>query len=99
MLVIQVGADLTEHMRTTRSGPFRTTYWTSEQGLPQNTVTCLLQSRDGYLWIGTRYGLVRYDGVRFTSYVSELPKADMDGTDVRGIVEDSAGKLWILSYR
>ena len=36
-----------------------------EQGLPQNSVQALLQTRDGYLWLGTQAGLVRFDGVRF----------------------------------
>ena len=38
------------------------------QGLPQNTVSALLQTRDGYLWFTTLDGLVRYDGVRFTVF-------------------------------
>ncbi len=42
--------------------------WQTEQGLPQNTVQALLQSRSGYLWLGTQEGLVRFDGVRFQSY-------------------------------
>src|ERR1700685_2012285 len=34
--------------------------WTSEQGLPQNSVSCVLQTHDGLLWIGTRSGLARF---------------------------------------
>jgi ligand-binding sensor domain-containing protein len=44
------------------------TRWTVEDGLPQNSVSALLQARDGYLWLGTLGGLVRFDGVRFTVY-------------------------------
>src|SRR5687767_10284004 len=47
------------------SPAFRMRRWTAEDGLPKNTVLSLLQSRDGYLWIGTRDGLARFDGVRF----------------------------------
>jgi ligand-binding sensor domain-containing protein len=36
-----------------------------ESGLPQNTVTTVLQTHEGYLWLGTYNGLARFDGVRF----------------------------------
>ena len=39
--------------------------WQTEQGLPQDSVTSIVHSRDGYLWLGTYNGLVRFDGVRF----------------------------------
>src|SRR5215212_5220073 len=39
--------------------------WSTDVGLPQATVRALLQTRDGYLWIGTEEGLARFDGVRF----------------------------------
>ena len=39
--------------------------WTTDEGLPQNSVNSILQTRDGYLWIGTYEGLARFDGVRF----------------------------------
>src|SRR6266850_2094273 len=42
--------------------------WTTEKGLPQNSVTSLLQSRDGYLWVGTFGGLARFDGLKFTIF-------------------------------
>ncbi len=89
--------DLTAHLRTAKSGEYRVTYWTSEQGLPQNTVTCLLQSRNGYLWFGTRYGLVRYDGLRFTSYLTELAELDAQAANVSSLAEDTRGRLWMQS--
>ena len=39
--------------------------WDSDSGLPQNSVNTILQTRDGYLWLGTQEGLVRFDGVHF----------------------------------
>jgi hypothetical protein len=42
--------------------------WDSDSGLPQNSVDAILQTRDGYLWLGTQEGLVRFDGVRFTIF-------------------------------
>src|SRR5215472_19055513 len=42
--------------------------WRSEDGLPQNSVDAILQTRDGYLWVGTEEGLVRFNGVQFTVF-------------------------------
>src|SRR5208337_5379288 len=42
--------------------------WQLEQGLPQISVTSIAQTPDGYLWLGTFNGLVRFDGVRFTVF-------------------------------
>ena len=37
--------------------------WTTDEGLPQNVVMAMTQTRDGYLWLGTLDGLVRFDGI------------------------------------
>src|SRR5690349_24695153 len=42
--------------------------WQVEQGLPQNKVTAVVQTRDGYLWVGTYCGLARFDGIHFTIF-------------------------------
>jgi len=68
--------------------------WQTEAGLPLNSVTCVLQTRDGYLWIGTANGLARFDGVRFTTY------RVADGVGLRSnrilcLFEDDNGALWI----
>ncbi|MCP4250948.1 MAG: hypothetical protein GY778_28255, partial [bacterium] len=47
-------------------GDFDHRAWSIEEGLPQNTITSMVQTRDGYLWLGTFGGLARFDGVRFT---------------------------------
>ena len=44
------------------------TTWTTENGLPQNTITAICQTPDGYLWLGTFGGLARFDGVKFTVF-------------------------------
>lgn len=93
-------AALADHgfpQRTTSSGQYRVTNWTTEQGLPQNTVNCLLQARNGYLWIGTRYGLARYDGKRFTVYIDELCQHNTEDLDIWGLAEDVQGRLWMHS--
>jgi ligand-binding sensor domain-containing protein/signal transduction histidine kinase len=66
--------------------------WGVKDGLPQNTVTAMAQTRDGYLWLGTMAGLARFDGVRFKVFglAEGLPNVQ-----VRALLEDSAGDLWI----
>jgi len=66
--------------------------WGTEAGLPQNTVNAIVQTRDGYLWLGTRDGLAHFDGLRFT--VFGLPEG-LPSVDVAALVEDHAGTLWI----
>jgi ligand-binding sensor domain-containing protein len=68
--------------------------WQTEQGLPQNSVTCLLQSREGYLWFGTYAGLVRFDGVRFVVFDSDRFSGLADGR-ITALFEDAQGTLWI----
>ena len=47
-------------------GGYVCTVWTASDGLPGNTVTDLIQSRNGYIYIGTYEGLVRFDGIEFS---------------------------------
>ena len=42
--------------------------WKTDNGLPQNSIQAILQTRDGYIWLGTERGLVRFDGVQFTVF-------------------------------
>ena len=70
--------------------------WTTEQGLPQNTIHAMLQTRDGFLWIGTRGGLARFDGSRFILHKAGEPNS-VPGESITGLVEDRDGSLWISS--
>ena len=73
---------------------YRVDGWQTEQGLPLNTVQSLLQTRDGYLWVGTGGGLSRFDGVRFATFESsEIPQ--LASRSIFGFLEDRAGDLWI----
>ncbi|HRZ55465.1 MAG TPA: two-component regulator propeller domain-containing protein [Candidatus Paceibacterota bacterium] len=75
------------------------TRYTAEQGLPENTIRALLQTRDGYLWIGTLAGLARFDGLRFKTYDrSNTPEMLSDA--INALAEDRQdGSLWINSGR
>ncbi len=66
--------------------------WKSEQGLPSNAVETLLQSRDGWLWVGTRQGLARFDGVTFTRYSASERGFTDDAVIALG--EDEGGQVW-----
>jgi ligand-binding sensor domain-containing protein/signal transduction histidine kinase len=70
--------------------------WTSEQGLPQNSIRPMLQSRDGFLWIGTRGGLARFDGASFVLYKANAPNS-IPNDSITGLAEDRDGSLWISS--
>ncbi len=68
--------------------------WHSDSGLPQNTVHTLLQTREGYLWLGTDGGLVRFDGVDFVTFNTEnTPQLKSDL--IYDLQQDGAGTLWI----
>jgi signal transduction histidine kinase/ligand-binding sensor domain-containing protein/CheY-like chemotaxis protein len=68
--------------------------WQTQQGLPQNTVPSMVQTRDGYLWMGTELGLVRFDGVRFTVF-DEGNTPEIKSNIVVALAEDHQGRLWI----
>ena len=77
--------------------------WTTANGLPQNSVISMAQTRDGYLWLGTLNGLVRFDGIGRVSGAGKIQfpvfnQSNTPGLDSGMIVrlfEDSHGNLWI----
>jgi signal transduction histidine kinase/ligand-binding sensor domain-containing protein len=73
--------------------PFTFSYWQREQGLPQNFVRALAQTRDGYIWVGTDDGVSRFDGVRFVSCSQE----GFPAGPVQALLGDTNGALWIGS--
>jgi ligand-binding sensor domain-containing protein/tRNA A-37 threonylcarbamoyl transferase component Bud32 len=68
--------------------------YTAQDGLPQSSVLCLLQTSDGYIWMGTYEGVARFDGVRFTVFDSSNTP-EMQGNRVRVLLEDHESTLWI----
>jgi ligand-binding sensor domain-containing protein/signal transduction histidine kinase len=73
---------------------YQTTSWQVEDGLPQSTVTCIAQSSDGYLWLGTQNGLVRFDGVKFRVFDENNTPAIKNSRIVR-LLNDKDGTLWV----
>jgi len=68
--------------------------WTTEKGLPQNSVTAILQTRDGYLWVGTFGGLARFDGLKFTIFDTGNSPG-LKSNRIIALFEDHTGVLWI----
>ena len=69
--------------------------WQYDEGLPQNTVQAILQTADGYLWLGTHEGLVRFDGVEFKVFDKSNTLAFEEGHTIMALLEDRAGALWV----
>jgi signal transduction histidine kinase/ligand-binding sensor domain-containing protein len=68
--------------------------WGMENGLPQNTVQALVQTRNGFVWLGTEAGLVRFDGNSFAVFDKNSTPA-LPGNDVRCLLETRDGALWV----
>lgn len=65
-----------------------------ENGLPQNTVQALAQTADGFLWLGTEVGLVRFDGTGFT-VLDEHSSPALPSGDIQCLLAAKDGSLWV----
>jgi len=70
--------------------------WQVPQGLPQAAIYSIWQTRDGYVWLGTQTGLVRFDGVRFTTFDS-TSEPELKNAWIGNLLEDRQQNLWIGS--
>jgi len=68
--------------------------WKTENGLPDNAVTAIVQTHDGYIWIGTYGGLARFDGARFTIF-NTASEPELQSDRITALYEDRTGVLWI----
>jgi signal transduction histidine kinase/ligand-binding sensor domain-containing protein len=68
--------------------------WGQDRGFLGGNIHAICQSADGYLWIGTERGLVRFDGVNFTLLQRPIPQSPPIGT-VYGLVADGEGGMWV----
>ncbi len=73
---------------------YNLTSWNRSSGLPGNRINTVAQTADGYLWLGTRAGLVRFDGVNFTSVPATFPGAG--GKEVRKVIPRRGGGLFVV---
>src|SRR5689334_13838117 len=78
------------------TAPHAATYdvWPIEDSSAPNAVTSMIQTRDGYLWIGTYQGLMRYDGVRFTLFDTAHTRG-LHNNRITALYQDRQDTLWI----
>jgi ligand-binding sensor domain-containing protein/signal transduction histidine kinase len=74
--------------------PYFARTWLAEDGLPDNRVVGLAQTADGYLWVATQGGVVRFDGVRFQR-VSIAHSPDLIAGTMRAMLLDRQGRVWL----
>ena len=67
--------------------------WTTDDGLPQNSVNAILQTQDGYLWFGTQEGLARFDGHVFRVFTRH--NSELQHNVITVLHEDQVGRLWV----
>jgi diguanylate cyclase (GGDEF)-like protein len=78
--------------------------WSTRDGLPQVSVQAIVQTHNGFLWLGTQEGLVRFDGVKFTVF-DKKNTPEFRHSDVRALCPGRDGRLWVgtanglLSYK
>lgn len=84
-LALNPGKAITQYMQTS---------WTSESGLPQNSVQAIAQTKDGYLWFGTQEGLTRFDGVHFVTYTRHNAPG-LASSNIQALAASHDGSLWV----
>ncbi|MBU2929894.1 hybrid sensor histidine kinase/response regulator transcription factor [Winogradskyella psychrotolerans] len=85
-------------IKNVQSSNQRIESFNSEQGFNQNTVTALISDSEGYLWIGTPNGLVRYDGYSFDHYYHDHEKEQsLADNFVSHLLSDTKGRVWIAT--
>ena len=74
-------------------------HYSSDDGLPHNSICDIHQDRRGYLWLCTWYGLSRYDGNGFVNYTMRPGDySNLSHNRILSVEEDAAGYLWVTTY-
>ena len=70
--------------------------YSSNNGLSQSEVNCVFRDNQGFVWIGTEFGLTRYDGRVFTTYYHKVgDSTSIAENTIKDITQDNSGALWI----
>jgi len=73
--------------------------FTIQSGLSSQSITCLLQDKNGFLWIGTKNGLNRYDGYNYKVYQHQYnDSTSLSDNSINCIFEDNENQLWVGTY-
>jgi signal transduction histidine kinase/ligand-binding sensor domain-containing protein len=75
---------------------FRATQWTTDTGLPQNSVRGIVQAPDGYLWVATLNGVAKFDGIRFHVF-DKSNSPGVSSSRFVSMVSGAGGDLWLAS--
>ena len=76
-----------------------TEHISSEEGISNNLIYCMTQDSKGFLWFGTMFGLVRYDGINYKTYrFDPLDTNTLSNDDIISVYEDRDSNLWIGTY-
>jgi signal transduction histidine kinase/ligand-binding sensor domain-containing protein len=78
------------------SASYGVDFWREPEGFSQSRVRAVVQTRDGYIWLGTDGGLVRFNGENFTAFTTRTGSLKDD--EVWALQEDASGGLWIGTY-
>lgn len=93
-LVLMSSTEVRAQQSAVAAPRFVMTSWTEQNGLPSNQVEALAQTPDGYLWVGTQGGLMRFDGVRFVRVdASDGPRLPTLGVSALHVGHN--GNLWV----
>ena len=77
--------------------PYKT--YSVGDGMPNSTVKAICQDSLGYIWLGTRNGLVRFDGYEFRTYNYDAEAEDaVSSNDITCFTRDKEGRIWIGTF-
>ena len=88
LLVLGAALITQQILAATNASPWLRQTWSSAEGLPNNTVVGMAQTRDGFIWLGTPVGLARFDGLSF----DEFSSTNFIALPNRGIVALAPGR-------
>lgn len=92
VFITSMGSPLITACADYQSDTYVKTIYNEQNGLPTGEANTVLQTSDGYIWIGSYGGLIRYDGNSFRNYSTD---GSVSSSSIRSLYEDSAGRLWI----
>ena len=93
-LALLAGASAELRAGTDPANQYAMQTWMTEDGMPQNTVTALLQTRAGYIWAATYNGIAQFDGARFKVFDSSNTEG-LPNSRITSLFEDAQGDIWI----
>jgi diguanylate cyclase (GGDEF)-like protein len=73
---------------------FDITHWSSSDGLSSNSVRTITQDNQGYIWLGTLYGLNRFDGTQFEHFTTSNQR-NLLSNNITQLLTDSKGFIWV----